>query len=803
MTAVRYRFGDHVLDLAKHELRRNGLPVALPARVFECLGCLIEHRDRAVDRDELVQAIFGRADVSDAQLAQVVLRTRRAIGDDGQGQRAIRTVPRFGFRWVAEVTEEHAGQESTAGSAEVPAATPAEDMAPPPALMPVLDPPATTSPADRRRRWYLGAAGAGLALALLVLVWALQRPAGEHAAPANRATTARPSPRSVMVLPTEVIDSDETSWARLGLMDFIGDHLRRGGLPALSSETVLGVLREQANPAGQPREKRPDLQRLRRASQAAWIVSSRATRRADGSGWDVALVATDGNGLTQRGTARHADLLQGARLATDRLSAALGGRQAADAQDAPGLAERLQRARAAMLANEIETARKILTEAPELQRAQPRLRYQLARVDFRAGEFVRGLATLDDLLAGRDARSDLLFHIQLLNARGAMLIRLDRYPEAQRTYDEAVALADDGAHPAELGQALSGRAVVHGMQQQFDRGLADLGQARVQLGKVGDALAVARVDANLGILEVDRGRPAYALPYLSKAADDFAAMGAVNELATVRNARVLAYLQLLRTDEALAESVQSQPLLERVRDPMQRADLVLIHAAALTQAGRLREAGRLLQTPVAGQAQPSEFGRREYLQVELALHSGAARDAVKLADAALRTWPVDRNPRQRAWLRLRREQAALDADLGVSRDNIPALGDTLPDRLTLATLQRARGEQAAADASYRAALALAEQRGVPEEIAAVVRAYAGWLLERGRDADAGTLIGRVAPWAEHDFDLAVLQVRLLRASDQGPQWRKAFDHARTLAGERTMPPGLDPATAKPGGGALP
>lgn len=81
------------------------MPVAMPARCYECLQVLIERRERAVSRDELVGAIFGRHNVSDAQLGQVILRARRVLGDDGQAQHAIRTVPRFGFRWVAETCE--------------------------------------------------------------------------------------------------------------------------------------------------------------------------------------------------------------------------------------------------------------------------------------------------------------------------------------------------------------------------------------------------------------------------------------------------------------------------------------------------------------------------------------------------------------------------------------------------------------------------------------------------------------------------------------------------------------------------
>src|SRR3546814_13469339 len=106
MTIARYRFGEYVLDLPKHELLHRGDVVALPARVFECLCCLIEHRDRAVSRDELVQAVFGRPNVSDAQLAPAVLRSRRAGGADGPEQPTLRTRPPHGFRGPAPGTAE-------------------------------------------------------------------------------------------------------------------------------------------------------------------------------------------------------------------------------------------------------------------------------------------------------------------------------------------------------------------------------------------------------------------------------------------------------------------------------------------------------------------------------------------------------------------------------------------------------------------------------------------------------------------------------------------------------------------------
>jgi DNA-binding winged helix-turn-helix (wHTH) protein/tetratricopeptide (TPR) repeat protein len=781
---VRYRFDSYLLDVAAHELRRDGELVPLPARSFECLCCLIEARDRAVGRDELVQAVFGRVDVSDAQLAQIVLRTRRAIGDDGQEQRAIRTVPRFGFRWVAPV-EVLAADAPDPASIPAPASVAPPDATPASAVIDASAPPApATAASPAASSWRRGRRMFAIATMLLVLAiaaaaawwWSARR---EAATPPNVAAAG--APRAVVVLPVAVDAGADASWARLGLMDFVADRLRRGGLPVPSSEGVLGIVHAQSGATG-----KPDPVRLRRATRAAWLVDGDAKR--SGDGWEVTLQARHADGSVQRGQARARDLLEAARLATDRLSPALGGQLPADENGMPALAERLQRARVAMLANEVDAARRILLDAPELQREQPRLRYQLARVDFRAGEFERGLATLDALRADENVRRDRTFLAQVLNARGAMLVRLDRLDEAQRSYDEVIALADDGRHPTELGIALSGRAVTDAMRQEFGRALDGFARARAQLEAAGDALAVARVDANVGTLEVDRGRPAAGMPFLDGAIDSFAAMGAVNELATVRNVRTLAHLQLLKTDAAIADSDRNWALMPRLRDSTQRADVVLARADVMIARGRLREAARLLALPEAGQALTAEAGRRELLQVELALQHGDGARAAALADAALRTWPRDRNPRLRAWLQLRREQAAPGGDRAPADTAVPA-DALLPARLARAVAQGAQDE---ADADYRAALMLAERRGIPTEQVAAAVAYGGWLLDRERVAEAAGVLGRVAPWADADYELALMQVRLARARGQRDVWRSAWQRAAALAGERQLPKALAP-----------
>ena len=98
-----YRFDRFLLNPATRELLDDGELVAMPARALDCLAYLLEHRDRAVGRDELIAAVWGRTEVSDALLSHTIVKIRRTLGDTGNEQRTIRTVPRFGYRWIGEL----------------------------------------------------------------------------------------------------------------------------------------------------------------------------------------------------------------------------------------------------------------------------------------------------------------------------------------------------------------------------------------------------------------------------------------------------------------------------------------------------------------------------------------------------------------------------------------------------------------------------------------------------------------------------------------------------------------------------
>jgi TolB-like protein len=103
---MRFRVGQHVLDLRKFELRKGDCLVPVEPQVLSLLFLLIENRDRLVSKDELVATIWGGRAISDAAISSRIKSARQLLGDDGGTQRLIRTIHGKGFRFVGEVSAE-------------------------------------------------------------------------------------------------------------------------------------------------------------------------------------------------------------------------------------------------------------------------------------------------------------------------------------------------------------------------------------------------------------------------------------------------------------------------------------------------------------------------------------------------------------------------------------------------------------------------------------------------------------------------------------------------------------------------
>lgn len=113
-----WRFDEFVLDTQRYELRRDGEVVRVEPQVFDVMTQLVSNHDRFVTKEELFDKVWGGRFVGEAALTSRIKAVRRALGDDGESQRYIRTVRGRGYQFV--------------GTLDIPLAPVAPVSAPPP-----------------------------------------------------------------------------------------------------------------------------------------------------------------------------------------------------------------------------------------------------------------------------------------------------------------------------------------------------------------------------------------------------------------------------------------------------------------------------------------------------------------------------------------------------------------------------------------------------------------------------------------------------------------------------------------------
>ena len=101
---MRYYFRDCGLDDERRELHRSGQRVQLEPKVYQVLLYFLQHPDRVISKDELLDQCWPDMFVSDSALMQCLSRLRQAIQPDRKGPPVLKTVHRQGYRLMVEVT---------------------------------------------------------------------------------------------------------------------------------------------------------------------------------------------------------------------------------------------------------------------------------------------------------------------------------------------------------------------------------------------------------------------------------------------------------------------------------------------------------------------------------------------------------------------------------------------------------------------------------------------------------------------------------------------------------------------------
>jgi TolB-like protein/DNA-binding winged helix-turn-helix (wHTH) protein/Flp pilus assembly protein TadD len=192
-----YQFGPFRLQVDRRLLLRDGVPVALAPKALETLLALVEHRDRVLTKDELLQRIWADTVVEEGGLTRNISVLRKALGETPDDHRYIVTVPGRGYRFVADITHVGGDEDGLASDAgrrsEGPGAvTPATPGEPPPV--------ATPAPAPSAWPWRLVALGVAATLVVGVLGYTRRTP--------GAVASRRPPITALAVLPLENLSGD-------------------------------------------------------------------------------------------------------------------------------------------------------------------------------------------------------------------------------------------------------------------------------------------------------------------------------------------------------------------------------------------------------------------------------------------------------------------------------------------------------------------------------------------------------------------------------------------------------------------
>ena len=98
-----YEFGKYRLDAGNRALFRDGQSVHLPPKAVELLTILVERNGQVVAKEQLMELLWPDAIVEDANLTQNIFLLRKVFAEDEEGRKYIETIPRRGYRFVAEV----------------------------------------------------------------------------------------------------------------------------------------------------------------------------------------------------------------------------------------------------------------------------------------------------------------------------------------------------------------------------------------------------------------------------------------------------------------------------------------------------------------------------------------------------------------------------------------------------------------------------------------------------------------------------------------------------------------------------
>jgi DNA-binding winged helix-turn-helix (wHTH) protein/tetratricopeptide (TPR) repeat protein len=196
-----FSFDDVQVEPRTSQVFKAGVPVQLEPKSFRLLMFLIENRDRLVEKEEILDAVWKDTNVTENALTRAVAKLRKVLGDDSKTARYIQTIHTRGYRFIAEIEVRNVSGTNGHRGPSVASPGTLEEDAPAPDEIEVVPTPsgAGTAETPRRSRWprftLMMAAATGLCLLLAGVAFLWHHDAGASRPGPGTSTT------SVAVLP--------------------------------------------------------------------------------------------------------------------------------------------------------------------------------------------------------------------------------------------------------------------------------------------------------------------------------------------------------------------------------------------------------------------------------------------------------------------------------------------------------------------------------------------------------------------------------------------------------------------------
>ena len=230
-----YEFGPFQLDPTEHTLLCDGRPIPLRPKVFDILLVLIENRGHLVDKQQLMSSVWTEQFVEEGNINKNISMLRQALGESDSGHKFIETVPKRGYRFIAEVREVKAYERNeqtltTSPTLETSEQHPngTEEVYQYPRPASARMPPSSRS---RKRNWISVFALSTLLIAAIIYVGFMRA----------RRTSLPPTISSIAVLPFQNLSNDSTQdYFVDGMTDaLIGDLAKIGALRVISRTSSM------------------------------------------------------------------------------------------------------------------------------------------------------------------------------------------------------------------------------------------------------------------------------------------------------------------------------------------------------------------------------------------------------------------------------------------------------------------------------------------------------------------------------------------------------------------------------------